>query len=383
MKRINLILTPEIILRDRKDIAGTERVFINHLNFLSKKEDFILTAYYRSETPNNKNKKIFFPIWILNLSHFLQITPFLRKFTKWESIGTVIAQLIYISSIFIQTKKEDYFICYSIPLFALFAPEKTLVSIHSPVHFYFCNIWKAHYKKAHYLFCSQYLLDTTREAYPFLKEARCNVLSNAIDRSIFHPTIKKTKNQKAKFLYCGAWVKEKGFDILLDAFQLVSKKLKSKHSLTIASNPDLWYYEDNNSSIKNFIEIQKEKIKRLSNVRLLGGVSQEKLSELYNSHDWLLFPSTWEEPFGLCVVEAIACDLPVIHFGTGGVKEIVSNSNSIFVQKKSAKNLAGVVTKIIKNKVKKFKKPLWQKNNERNEIDYHNKQLIKFINKLK
>jgi glycosyltransferase involved in cell wall biosynthesis len=43
----------------------------------------------------------------------------------------------------------------------------------------------------------------------------------------------------------------------------------------------------------------------------LGRVSDERLVELYNAADVLLFPS-WAEGFGLPVLEAMACGTPVV-----------------------------------------------------------------------
>ena len=39
--------------------------------------------------------------------------------------------------------------------------------------------------------------------------------------------------------------------------------------------------------------------------------------------DVLAFPSIWEEPFGMTVVEAMATGLPVVAFDRGGPKEII------------------------------------------------------------
>jgi glycosyltransferase involved in cell wall biosynthesis len=42
----------------------------------------------------------------------------------------------------------------------------------------------------------------------------------------------------------------------------------------------------------------------------------------------MLFPVGWEEPFGLVMVEAMACGTPVIAFPGGAVEEVVENGIS-------------------------------------------------------
>src|SRR6202008_2613586 len=45
----------------------------------------------------------------------------------------------------------------------------------------------------------------------------------------------------------------------------------------------------------------------------------------------LLFPIEWEEPFGLVMIEAMACGTPVIAFGRGSVPEVIDEGVSGFM----------------------------------------------------
>jgi glycosyltransferase involved in cell wall biosynthesis len=42
----------------------------------------------------------------------------------------------------------------------------------------------------------------------------------------------------------------------------------------------------------------------------------------------LLFPITWQEPFGLVLVEAMACGTPVVALRAGSVPEVVVNGET-------------------------------------------------------
>ena len=47
---------------------------------------------------------------------------------------------------------------------------------------------------------------------------------------------------------------------------------------------------------------------------------------LYAAHDALIFPSIWEEPFALTLLEAMACGLPVVGTTTGGSGELLEHA---------------------------------------------------------
>lgn len=52
---------------------------------------------------------------------------------------------------------------------------------------------------------------------------------------------------------------------------------------------------------------------------------------LYKKAKALLFPIEWEEPFGMVMIEAMACGVPVIAYNRGSVAEIVKDGVSGFV----------------------------------------------------
>jgi glycosyltransferase involved in cell wall biosynthesis len=66
-------------------------------------------------------------------------------------------------------------------------------------------------------------------------------------------------------------------------------------------------------------------------VRYLGPVGPDKRNEVLGGADALLHLIHFDEPFGLSMIEAMACGVPVIAIGRGSVPEIVENGETGFV----------------------------------------------------
>jgi glycosyltransferase involved in cell wall biosynthesis len=67
-------------------------------------------------------------------------------------------------------------------------------------------------------------------------------------------------------------------------------------------------------------------------VRFIGTADADEKRELLSSARALLFPIRWEEPFGLVMVEAMACGTPVIATPHGSVPEIVVDGETGYVR---------------------------------------------------
>jgi glycosyltransferase involved in cell wall biosynthesis len=63
----------------------------------------------------------------------------------------------------------------------------------------------------------------------------------------------------------------------------------------------------------------------------LGEVPHERKLELLGGATALLFPIRWNEPFGLVMVEAMACGTPVLAFKEGAAPEVVESGKTGFL----------------------------------------------------
>jgi glycosyltransferase involved in cell wall biosynthesis len=66
-------------------------------------------------------------------------------------------------------------------------------------------------------------------------------------------------------------------------------------------------------------------------IRLLGELNDTDKGKLLRGASALLFPIDWPEPFGLVMIEAMACGTPVIAFRCGSVPEVVEDGVTGFV----------------------------------------------------
>ena len=60
-------------------------------------------------------------------------------------------------------------------------------------------------------------------------------------------------------------------------------------------------------------------------VELIGEISDAQKPEFLSGAVGLLMPIDWPEPFGLVMIEAMACGTPVIAFNRGSVPEILED----------------------------------------------------------
>ncbi len=67
------------------------------------------------------------------------------------------------------------------------------------------------------------------------------------------------------------------------------------------------------------------------NVEYIGEIAEHEKPEFLGNASALLFPVDWPEPFGLVLIEAMACGTPIIAFKCGSVSEIVDEGVSGFI----------------------------------------------------
>ena len=79
-----------------------------------------------------------------------------------------------------------------------------------------------------------------------------------------------------------------------------------------------------------FAEVVKPMLKQ-PHVEWVGEISDAEKSDFLGGAHALLFPIDWPEPFGLVLIEAMACGTPIVAYARGSVPEIVEDGVTGFV----------------------------------------------------
>lgn len=72
-------------------------------------------------------------------------------------------------------------------------------------------------------------------------------------------------------------------------------------------------------------------IRNTPNVEFVGEINERQKAQFLGNASALLFPIDWPEPFGLVMIEAMACGTPVIAFRCGSVPEVIDHGVSGFI----------------------------------------------------
>lgn len=155
-------------------------------------------------------------------------------------------------------------------------------------------------------------------------DERIVVIHNGIDEALIDKaaaTAPCRREGDMRLLYAGRLVREKGVETAIAAIGHLVREL-GLTTVTlelIGSGPQ--GYLRHLQQLVDGAGLQRH-------VRLCAALSREELLAAYGNYDAFIFPSVWEEPFGLTIIEAMARGVPVIASRVGGVPEIVSDGDN-------------------------------------------------------
>jgi glycosyltransferase involved in cell wall biosynthesis len=82
---------------------------------------------------------------------------------------------------------------------------------------------------------------------------------------------------------------------------------------------------------KDYFEGVVEPLLRDSLIEFVGEIGDGEKDEFLGHAYALLFPIDWPEPFGLAMIEAMACGTPVIAYRSGAVPEVMEEGHTGFI----------------------------------------------------
>jgi 1,2-diacylglycerol 3-alpha-glucosyltransferase len=127
---------------------------------------------------------------------------------------------------------------------------------------------------------------------------------------------------KEVLLFVGRLAREKGLDMLLQAFTLIHEQRPEVRLLLLGRGP----YED----------VLKAKVAKLGLqdlVTLAGAVPHEDVPDYYAAADLFVFPSTTETQ-GLVIIEAMAASLPVVAVRAPGSVDVLTEGGGVLTENK-------------------------------------------------
>ena len=123
---------------------------------------------------------------------------------------------------------------------------------------------------------------------------------------------------RGKYLaFLGRISPEKRVDRAIEIAKRLNMPLKIAAKV---DNADRAYYEQEVKPLLN-----------TPNVELVGEINEQQKGEFLGNAYAYLFPIDWPEPFGLTMIEAMACGTPTIAFNRGSVPEVITDGVSGFI----------------------------------------------------
>lgn len=198
---------------------------------------------------------------------------------------------------------------------------------------------------------SQWLLDKANHEKSILKPATVNsrVIPHGVDLSIFHPTSKSRVRQELQIskdafvlLFVAAGSREslsqknlyKDYATIHAALEIVSKQMTGREVVFLALGGSV----NEESRIGDTI------------IKFLPYVSDTaEIAKYYQAADVYLH-AAYAETFGIVIVEALACGVPVIATGVGGISELIKDGvNGFLVNMLDAQLMSVRILELLNN----------------------------------
>ena len=223
----------------------------------------------------------------------------------------------------------------------LFYPEASMPSLHR----YLQVVVPRSIRRAdHLLADSQNTANDLQEQWQIAAE-RITVVQGAVDHERFHPIADQDRlaavrrryglGDRPYILGLSTLQPRKNFTRLIEAFHLARQEARLPHRLIIGGGKG-WLFEEIFASV--------HALGLTDDVLFPGYIDDVDLPALYNAADFFAFPSLYEG-FGLPVIEALACGVPVLTADNSCLPE-AGGPGAIYVQAQSVESIAEGIVKL-------------------------------------
>jgi len=321
---------------------GSNKLDVEHNVFLKKQDNFFV-KYYNEQINNKISFAFIFGIWNDIKKSDVVYIQYLFHYT------------VLFSLLFGMLQKKKVIICPrgSFSIFTLLNKLSFIKSI-------WISLFISPFSKKIIWQASSYLEEKDiKRNFP---EAKTEIINDGVDFNSFQNTKKLSSNEIVKkytnidfeevsniFFSMGRLHKIKGFDILINAFEIYLQKNKNA-KLIIAGGDD-----GNGDKLEQKIL----ELKLNNSVFLIGEVDFEEKKTLLSNCDYFVLASEFES-FGIVIAEALACGKPCVVSNKTPWKHLEMNNCGILVDNEK-ESLATAFSNIINkdfdsNKIKKYLK---------------------------
>lgn len=196
-----------------------------------------------------------------------------------------------------------------------------------------------------------YVSKTTKKCWqPSVKKnIYSKVINNAVDGRLFKFRKKNAENV-IKLLFLSRIVPRKGLKYLLDSLKKIINKNENIRLMVVGTGSE-------EEKMKNYVK--NNGLRKY--VEFVGYVKDDKKSEYYQKSDIFCVPHV-NEGFGITLLEAMSCGLPIVGFKNDAYKEVLKNYpyKKFLVTPKSVSQLTKALENLINNEVVRKKITQWE-----------------------
>jgi len=193
---------------------------------------------------------------------------------------------------------------------------------------------------------SWFMLSEVRYFLPHLREDQIQIIHNSIRTDRFRPGLpppqKWSDNHKLKIFWVGRINEGKGVEDLITAFAQVSKAIR---------DVDLWIAGTGEAGYINYLKKRAEALGVRDRVVFPGPIPNEQVPQYMANTAVFPYPSRGGEGIPRALLEAMACEAPVVASRVSGIPEaVIDGETGLLVNKQDIGGLAAAIETLLQDK---------------------------------
>lgn len=166
-----------------------------------------------------------------------------------------------------------------------------------------------------------------------IKKEKITVVYDGVDHDRFKPADENKTYESLRIGYLGGMSEHKNLERLIEAFDRLDTEKDVKLVLG-GFGPDIE-------------KLKSKASEKESDIEFKGKIDEEKLPEFYQSLDLFVFPSLLEG-FGLPVLEAMACKIPVAISNGSSIPEVAGDAG-VYFDPQDTEDMTESISKLVED----------------------------------